>query len=113
MYCIKAQIIAKRQQIFVRSATDVQRRQQQRKPRRVGGVAGGGGGEQWPAEDSLTKETAQYEEGKKKHTDSGFSQTSVLRNIHLKFKRTKKEEIKDKWGWICTSYPPLRNSSWI
>lgn len=65
MYCIKAQIIAKRQQIFVRSATDVQRRQQQRKPRRVGGVAGGGGGEQWPAEDSLTKETAQYEEGKK------------------------------------------------
>lgn len=43
---------------------------------------------------------------KKKHTDSGFSQTSVLRNIHLKFKRTKKEEIKDKWGWICTSYPP-------
>lgn len=65
MYCIKAQIIAKRQQIFVRSATDVQRRQQQRKPRRVGGVAGGGGGEQWPAEDSLTKETAQYEEEKK------------------------------------------------
>lgn len=41
MYCIKAQIIAKRQQIFVRSATDVQRRQQQRKPHRVGGVAGG------------------------------------------------------------------------
>lgn len=25
----------------------------------------GGGGEQWPAEDSLTKETAQYEEEKK------------------------------------------------
>lgn len=29
------------------------------------GWQGGGGGEQWPAEDSLTKETAQYEEGKK------------------------------------------------
>lgn len=68
------------------SATDVQRRQQRRTPHRVGVDSR----DLRPAEDSLTKETAQYE----KQTGSRFNRTSVFKNIHLKLKKKEKKKRK-------------------
>lgn len=102
MYHIKAQI-SKRRQLFGRSTTEVQRR------RHKGHLTGSVTCTfevQRPAEDNLTKETAQYE----KHTASGFNQTSRLNNIlHLKKEGTK----GGKEHTLSGSAHGTRNSSWI